>query len=119
MSDFIKKNWVFISGLISAIILVLQQVLMQPTIEVIPMLVALGIAILGYVANQWRGQGVTILGIIGILAYTFVQTYTTTNSLDWKQFIIMAIAAILSAIAPPPKGLSYEQNNQTAPPMQK
>ena len=111
IKDFITKNWVFISGLLAAIAVVLQQFLTQTTIEIIPVLIAVGIAILSYIANEWRGKGVTVLGIIGTLAYVFVQVFTGSGGkIDWKQLILLFLLAIITAVCPPPKPNTYEKS---------
>jgi hypothetical protein len=107
---FFATNKVFITGLLASIAVVLQQFLMKPVIDLKTIGLAVGIAILSYVANLWRGQGVTILGIIGTLAYVFVQNITSGVNLDWSKIILMAILAIISAVAPPPKSLNYEKS---------
>lgn len=109
--EFFTTNKVFILGLLAAIAVVLQQFLMEPTIDWKTVGLAAGIAVLTYFANQWRGQGVTILGTIGTLAYVFVQNFTVGVPLDWSKIILMAILAIFSAVAPPAKSLNYEKSD--------
>ena len=108
--DFFLTNKVFITGLLAAIAVVLQQFLMEPSIDWKTIGLAVGIAVLSYVANLWRGQGVTLLGIIGTLAYVFVQNLTSGVPLDWSKIILMAVVAIISAVAPPPKSVNYEKS---------
>lgn len=109
MQTFILKNKVFLIGLAASICVVLQQFLGQPDIDYKVIGFAALMAILSYVANQWRGQGVTILGVVGTLAGTFV-SINSTGHFTWNQFIISAVAALLSAVAPPPKPATYEKN---------
>lgn len=109
MSDFLLKNKVFLLGLAAAITVVLQQFLGQPEVDWKVVGYAAFMAVLSYIANAWRGQGVTIAGIIGTLAGTFVAIQQTGN-FTWNQFIISSIAAILAAVAPPPKLLEYEES---------
>lgn len=108
--DFFTTNKVFILGLLAAIVVVLQQFIMEPSIDWKTVGLAVGIAALSYIANLWRGQGITILGIIGTLAYVFVQNLTSGTKLDWSKIILMAVVAIISAVAPPPKSLNYEKS---------
>lgn len=108
--NFLEKNKVFLLGLAAAITVVLQQFLGTPDINWKAVGFAAGIAALSYVANQWRGQGVTILGVIGTLAGTFVSIHNTGN-FSWNQFILSAAVAILAATAPPPKLLEYEKSS--------
>lgn len=109
MKDFILKNKVFLLGLAGAIAVVIQQFLGTPEINWKVVGFAAGMAALSYVANQWRGQGVTILGIIGTLAGTFVAIHNTGN-FTWNQFILSSVAALLAAVAPPPKQKEYEKS---------
>ena len=108
--DFFAKNKVFITGLLAAIVVVLQQFVMEPSVDWKTVGLAALIAALSYIANLWRGQGVTILGIIGTLSYVFVQNLTSGVALDWSKIILMAVVAIISAVAPPPKSLNYEKS---------
>jgi hypothetical protein len=107
--SFLEKNKVFLIGLAAAIAVTIQQFL--GTVEVNWRVIgyAAGMAALSYIANQWRGQGVTILGIVGTLAGTFVAIHNT-GTFTWNQFILSAIAALLAAVAPPPKQKEYEQS---------
>ena len=107
---FIQKNKVFLLGLLSAIALTVQQFATQPEVDYKVIGYAAIMAILSFIANQWRGQGVTVMGIIGTLAGAFV-TIQSTGHFTWNQFILSAIAALLAAVAPPPKPLSYEHND--------
>lgn len=107
--NFIEKNKVFLLGLAASLTVVLQQFLGTPVINWIAVGYAVGMAALSYVANEWRGQGVTILGILGTLAGTFVLIHNT-GTFTWSQFIISSVAAILAAVAPPPKAKEYEKS---------
>lgn len=109
MKDFIIKNKVFLSGLAAAIAVVVQQFLGTPEINWKAVGFAAGMAVLSYIANQWRGQGVSILGIVGTLAGTFVSVHNTGN-FTWNQFILASVAALLAAVAPPPKQKEYEKS---------
>ena len=108
---FIQKNKVFLTGLLSSIVVVIQQYASHGNnIHITVIGYAVLMSVLSYVGNQWRGQGVTILGIVGTLATTLV-TIEQTGTFTWNQFLFSAIAAILSMVAPPPKPLSYEHND--------
>lgn len=106
--NFFQKNWVFISGLISAIVVVLQQYTGGEPIDLKVIGFAALMAVLAYLANQWRGKGVTITGIIGVLAATF-STIQMGQKIEWTQLILQAVVAIGMAVAPPPKPAGYEQ----------
>lgn len=109
MLEFFEKNKVFFLGLLAAIAVAIKAFVGQPEIQWKAVIFAVLMAVLSFIANEWRGQGVTILGIVGTLAYTFVQLNQTGN-FTWSQFILMSIAAILSAVAPPAKPLTYEHD---------
>lgn len=111
MQKLLDKNKVFLLGLAGAITVVLQQFLGQPEVDWKVVGYAGFMAALSYIANAWRGQGTSILGIVGTLAGTFV-AIQTTGTFTWNQFIISSVAAILAAVAPPPKLKEYEE---TAP----
>lgn len=108
MKEFLEKNKVFLTGLAAALVVVLQEFLGQPEVNWKAVGFAGFIAILSYISNAWRGQGVTILGIIGTLAGTFVAIQQTGN-FTWNQFILSSFVAVLAAVAPPPKLQEYEE----------
>jgi hypothetical protein len=108
---FFVKYKVFLTGLAGAVALSLNQLLSsgasQDDLRVY--LYAAGMAILSYVATQWRGQGVSLLGIIGTLSGVFV-SLQTSGTFTWTQFGLYGTVALLAIVAPPPKPLSYEHN---------
>jgi len=108
VQTFLEKYKVFLSGLAAALVLALTEFLSQPVVDWKVVGFAALMAILSYVANQWRGQGVTILGIVGTLAYSFV-TLQTSGTFTWQQFILSSVVALLAAVAPPAKSLGYEK----------
>ena len=109
IKNFFTKNKVLLLGLLSAIAVAIKGFTAGPEIQWKAVGFAALMAALSYIANQWRGQGVTALGIMGTLAYTFVQL-NQSGTFTWNQFILMSIAAILAAVAPPPKPVTYEEN---------
>jgi hypothetical protein len=110
MNTTFWNRWkVFIIGLASSIVFALQELLSKTQAEqdTKVYLYAVLMAALSFVATQWRGQGMTLIGIVGTLAATFVSLNQTGN-FSWTQFIIYGLAAVLSAVAPPPKPQTYE-----------
>jgi len=105
--NFIEKNKIMILGFLGAIAVALQGFIGQPTVEWKAIGFAAFMAVLSYAANEWRGQGVTALGIIGTIAYTFVQL-NQTGTFTWKDFILSALVAVITAVSGPPKPSSYE-----------
>lgn len=110
IKDFLMSNKVFILGLISALAVVLQQALVEPSINWPTMAFGAGIAVLSYIANQWRGQGVTLFGIIGTVAYVISTTIAYGVPIEWGKLLIAIILAILSAFMPPAKSVNYEKS---------
>lgn len=106
---FWDKNKVFILGLLGAAALTLQQFVGQPDDDV--KLKAVGFAllmtVLSFLARNWRGQGLSIAGIIGNLAGVFV-TIQETGQFSWVQFILQGIIAIIAAAGADPKSRGYE-----------
>lgn len=102
---------VFIIGAVSSVVFALQEMINKPVEDqhVKVYILAGVVALTSYVASQWRGQGVTVLGTIGSLCYTFATLYQTGN-FTWGQFILASMAAIMAAVAPPPKPNTYETN---------
>ena len=106
---FWNTNKVFILGLLSAVGLSLNEMLTANTGNMNLKVYGFAalMAALSFIANKWRGQGVTITGIVGILSAVFVQMHTTGN-FTFPQFIIYSALAIMAAVAPPPKSIAYE-----------
>lgn len=106
---FWDKNKVFILGLLASIAVVLQQFVGQPDSDVKWKAVGFAVmmAILSYLARNWRGQGISIIGIIGNLAGVFV-TIHETGQFSWIQFILQGSIAIIAAAGADPKSRGYE-----------
>ncbi|HEU4574623.1 MAG TPA: hypothetical protein VFS36_06435 [Chitinophagaceae bacterium] len=111
MKEFILKNKVLVSAIVSALILTLQQALSSGSIDWKAIGFACLIAIIGVIANQWKGGGVTVLGILGTLAGVF-HTIWTTGSFTWNEFILSAIVAILMAVSQSLQPAPQQQPNQ-------
>lgn len=98
MQKFIEQNKVLVAAIISAIILVLQQTLQSGDVQWKAIGFSAFIAMLGVIANQWKGQGVTVMGILATLAGTFT-TIWQTGSFTWNEFILSSIVAVLMAVS--------------------
>lgn len=109
MNNFFQKNKVFLLGMLGSVAVVLQQFIQQPIIDWKVVGFACFMTILSYVANAWRGQGTSILGILGTLAGTVVSV-NQTGHFTWNQFLLSVSIAILAAVAPPPKSKEYENS---------
>lgn len=109
MKSFFQKNKVFILGLLSAIAVVWQEAT-SATVDYKAIALATGLAVLSYIAKAWRGAGVTITGIIGILATVFINNYTAGEHINWMQMIGAFLVAILAVASPAPKNQTYEED---------
>lgn len=109
MKEFFLKHKVFILGLLAAVAVVLQEFIghPEPSWKVIGF--AAFMAVLAFIAKEWRGQGLSIVGIVGNLAGVFV-TIQQTGNFTWSQFAVQAILAIIATAAPNPKSVGYEQS---------
>ena len=108
MKTFFSDNKVFLSGLAAAIIIVLQQYIAEPHLEIKPLLLALAISVGGYVGNQFRGKGISIAGLIGAAGNAFA-TVAQTGYLSWNSFIISLVIGLLALVAPPAKRLNQDE----------
>lgn len=111
LNAFFVKYKVFLTGLAGAVALALNQLLSSTghAEDLKVYLYAAIMAILSYIATQWRGQGVTILGIIGTLSGVFVNMHNS-GTFTWNQFVLYSVVALLALFSPPPKPLSYEHS---------
>lgn len=99
IKEFIAKNIVLVIAILSGMVIVLQQAFSDPSMNWTAIGFAIVLMILGKIANAWRGQGLTISGIIGTAAAAFVDTWNG-GQFSLKQFIIsLAIALLLAVVA--------------------
>lgn len=96
MKSLIQKNRVVILAFMSAIILVLQQVMATKETDWKVIGFAALTAVLGVMANQWKGKGITILGILGNLAGVF-QTIQATGKFTINELILASLLALLTS----------------------
>jgi hypothetical protein len=97
MKKWISDNAVFLSALLSAIIVSLQQALSNSVIDWKAIGWALIVVVLGTIGNQWKGKGLSLSGIVGTVAYNFV-TIWQTGTFTWSQFILTTVIALLMLI---------------------
>ncbi len=113
--NFIKENYVFLSSMISALILVLQQALHNlnhnTSIDWPSLSYAAFVAIAGAVANEFKGRGITVAGIVGTTASAFV-IVNDTGKFTWDQFIVTALIAVLTLFITSFKPQFYERENK-------
>lgn len=111
LKSFWNKNKVFILGLLGAIALGIEPFAANAADDVKWKVVGFSVAIaaLSFFAKEWRGQGLSIIGIIGNMSAVFV-TVWNTGHFTWNQFILQLILAILTAAGADPKSRGYESS---------
>lgn len=109
---FWDKNKVFILGALGSVALALQPFVGQAddSIKLKAVAFAILMAVLAYLAKEWRGQALSITGIIGNLAGVFV-TLQEGHQFTWIQFILQGVLAIIAVAVPDPKSRGYEQSS--------
>lgn len=110
MKQFWDNNKVFILGLLGAVALALQPFINNATDDIKWKSVGFAalMAALSYVAKEWRGQAISIIGILGNLAGVYV-TIQQTGVFSWNQFILQGVVAIIAAVSADAKSRGYEQ----------
>lgn len=104
------RNKVFILGLLGSIALAIEPFAANASDDVKWKVVGFSalVAVLSYFAKEWRGQGLSIVGILGNTSAVFV-TVWNTGHFTWNQFILQLILAILTAAGADPKSRGYEK----------
>lgn len=110
MKKFLKDNQVLLSGLAGAILVVLQQYSQSGETSYKALGLAVAIAVGGFLANNLRGKGVSVAGLLGVAGGAFA-TVASTGTITWTQFFIFFIMGFLSLVAPPPKSDGYEKSD--------
>jgi hypothetical protein len=108
MKEFIIKNRVLVSGIISALLLALQQFIGIEKIDYKVVAYAGLMAVISVLANTWKLKGLTIAGIIGTLAKVFYDVQTG-GEFSWEKFGILACIALLSATSEALKGVPNDE----------
>lgn len=105
--NFWNKNKVLILGVLSAIAIALQPIIAGKSITWPTVGIAAGLAVLSFFAKEWRGQGMSILGIVGIAAQV-IHTQISEGTFSWQRAAVSIFVAIVFAVAPDPKSRGYE-----------
>jgi hypothetical protein len=105
--SFWKKNQVLIAGLVSSITIALQQFLAEPVIDWKVVGMAVIMAVVSVLGKEWRGKPLSLIGLIGVGAYSFY-TVKTTGQFSWDKFIITFVLGALAMSASSPKSIGYE-----------
>lgn len=114
MKQFLNANKVLIFGLLSAMVMTAQTLLSSGPTDYKVLALSVVIAGIGFLAKNLRGQWATILGSI-LPTFGVVLTKTQSNDpISWGLVSVAAVAAVLGAVAPPPKSLSYESSPEIA-----
>jgi hypothetical protein len=108
--NFWQKNQVILTGIAMSIIISLQQFLGQPTVDwaVVGFAALLGVS--SWAANNLRGKGVSVLGLIGVAGYA-ITSVAVNGTINLNQLILAFIVGLGALVAPPPKPASYEQSS--------
>ncbi len=107
MKAFWDKNKVFFIGLAGALLISLQQFAMVTKVEWPVLGLALGIAGISFIAKNWRGQGMSIIGILGNVGWAFMTVYDTGH-FNLSQFFIQIALTFGFAAMPDQKSRGYE-----------
>jgi hypothetical protein len=109
--NFWQKYQVLLSGLIGAIAVSLQQFLGTSTTPVDWKVIGFAVllAASSWAANNLRGKGVSVIGIIGVAGYA-ISSVAVNGKIDLNQLILAFLVGLGAMIAPPAKSESYEQS---------
>jgi hypothetical protein len=105
--NFFNEYKVVIIGLLSAVALALNELLIQGEASTKVLIFSGFLAALAFLAKNLRGQWATIAGIFGTALSTYV-TQEQTGTVSWAQIILSAAIAFLAVVAPPAKSRGYE-----------
>lgn len=109
MQKFLTTYKVTIFGCLMAALMVFQQFELQGPVDLKVVGLAALVAVIGFLANNLRGQAATILASmlpsLGVIA-TAAQNHAP---ISWAQTGTSAAIAIIGVFLPPMKNLSYEQ----------
>lgn len=111
MGKFWIDNKVFLLGLLGSVLIVLQQF----TTESEPSYKAIGfavfLAVLSYVAKNWRGQSTSMVGIVTTALATIVQSYQEGGSISWLQIMVQVLGVFIATQSPDAKSKGYEHTD--------
>jgi hypothetical protein len=109
--NFWQQYQVLLTGLIGAIAVTLQQFLGTATTPVDWKVIgfAVFLAVASWAANNLRGKGVSVIGIIGVAGYA-ISSVAVNGKIDLNQLILAFLIGLGAMIAPPAKSAAYEQS---------
>lgn len=97
MKSIFQKNYVLLSAIASALMLVLQQALQTKETDWKIIGYSAFIAVLGLIANRWKGKGISVAGIIGTVAHAFI-TVQAGGEFSWHIFSMSAAVSVLATL---------------------
>ncbi|HTE32718.1 MAG TPA: hypothetical protein VK666_20195 [Chryseolinea sp.] len=111
---FWQKNKVFLLGLLAAfaagITPFVQTASTSEQVKWTTVGFAAGLAILSYLAKEWRGQGLSIVGILGNAAGVITTLLSTGGHIDPVQLVLQLLLSVIAAAGADPKSRGYEQS---------
>lgn len=108
-NSFLNKNKVVIFGLLSAILLAINEILKTEGANVKVLIFAGGIAGASFLANNLRGQWASIAGLAGTSLATYL-TMEQTGTISFQQLVFQIILGFLAIVSSPAKGVAYEHS---------
>lgn len=94
-----KKTTPLVAAIIGAVMLVLQQFIGQPKVDLKVVGFAVLIAVIGAASLILKGKGASLWGIIGTVGFSFYDIWQS-GSFTWDQFFITAGFAVLALFVP-------------------
>lgn len=107
--EWFTKNKVLIVGLLSAIVLPIYDLITKGETSAKTIVIAVGVALTGFLAKNLRGQWATIAGIIGTVLATYITQSQTGQPISWAQLILQGVVLFLAAVSSPAKSIGYEK----------
>lgn len=108
--SFFQANKVLIIGLLTAIALAVNELVIKGESSTKVLIYAAGLAAASFLSNNLRGQWASIAGIFGTGLLTYI-TMEQNGHVSWLQLLGQAVVAFLAIVAPPAKSRGYEHSN--------
>lgn len=112
MKEFISKNRVLISGLLGAVILVIQQYMQAGPLSFKALGLAVFLTVISFLAKEWKGKTATVYGVIGAVLSAVGMQLESGKPLMWSQLFASLLLAALLAFA---EGLRSPENRTHIP----
>jgi hypothetical protein len=95
---FFANNKVLLFGIGAALLLVAQQAQAAGPINPPTLALAGLVAVLGVLANSWKGKTASVVGIFGSVAGA-LGTMLSDHAFNWSAFVMSAMVAVLGFLA--------------------